>query len=401
MTRVSTYSAFTSGLDELQRRQQSMARAQEQLTSGKRVLRASDDPTGAARAERALAVVARADTNQRALESSRNAMNLTEAALSDASTLMQDARETIVAAGNPTYSAAERQSLANRLKDIRGQLLAIANRGDGAGGYLFSGQGTNMEPFNVGSAGVSYQGNNGEQTVASETAMPVTVDGHATWMAGRTGNGQFLARPGTPASTTAWVDAGRVSNPSALTGASYTLTVSGPNQLTVDRAAVGSTPAASFTIPFTPGTALDLDGMAFTLQGQPALGDRFVVEPSTPTLSVFDALDRAIAGLSNSGYTLAQTAQAVSDGLRDVESTMTMMQGMHSRVGSVLTAADQAENRIMDLRLYGQSERSAAEDLDMTQAISDFQTQQTGFDAALKSYAQVQRMTLFDYINGR
>jgi flagellar hook-associated protein 3 FlgL len=35
----------------------------------------------------------------------------------------------------------------------------------------------------------------------------------------------------------------------------------------------------------------------------------------------------------------------------------------------------------------------------MVDAISKFQNQQTGYDAALKSYAMVQRMSLFQYLN--
>ena len=33
-------------------------------------------------------------------------------------------------------------------------------------------------------------------------------------------------------------------------------------------------------------------------------------------------------------------------------------------------------------------------------AISDFQNQQNGYDAALKSYAMVQHLSLFQYVNG-
>ena len=33
-----------------------------------------------------------------------------------------------------------------------------------------------------------------------------------------------------------------------------------------------------------------------------------------------------------------------------------------------------------------------------SQAISDFQNQQTGYDAALKTYSMVQRMSLFQYL---
>ena len=34
----------------------------------------------------------------------------------------------------------------------------------------------------------------------------------------------------------------------------------------------------------------------------------------------------------------------------------------------------------------------------MTEAISEFQNQQTGYDAALKTYSIVQRMSLFQYL---
>jgi flagellar hook-associated protein 3 FlgL len=35
----------------------------------------------------------------------------------------------------------------------------------------------------------------------------------------------------------------------------------------------------------------------------------------------------------------------------------------------------------------------------MTQAFSDFSNQQTGYDAALKAYSLVQRLSLFNYVN--
>jgi flagellar hook-associated protein 3 FlgL len=46
-----------------------------------------------------------------------------------------------------------------------------------------------------------------------------------------------------------------------------------------------------------------------------------------------------------------------------------------------------------------QNDRSRAEDIDMVKGISDFQTQQIGYDAALKTYAQVQRLSLFNYMS--
>ena len=145
--RISTANAFDAGITNLQNRQSDLSEAQTRLTSGKRVIRASDDPAAAARAERALAGVMRSETSQRSVEASRVAMTQTEGALGDAGELLQQARETIIAAGNASYGDAERKSLADKLRGIRDQLLDVANRSDGAGGHLFSGQGATQPPF--------------------------------------------------------------------------------------------------------------------------------------------------------------------------------------------------------------------------------------------------------------
>ena len=68
--RISTSNSYDAAIDSLIRRQTDMATAQEQLTTGNRVNRASDDPAAAARAERALAAEANTDAAQRAVDAS-------------------------------------------------------------------------------------------------------------------------------------------------------------------------------------------------------------------------------------------------------------------------------------------------------------------------------------------
>ena len=67
--------------------------------------------------------------------------------------------------------------------------------------------------------------------------------------------------------------------------------------------------------------------------------------------------------------------------------------------GEALNRMDSVELRIADNKLAAQSERSNAEDLDMVQALSEFQLKQNGYDAALKSYSAVQKLSLFQYVN--
>jgi flagellar hook-associated protein 3 FlgL len=306
--RIATAYAYESSLDGLQRRQQALTRAQEQLTSGKRVLKPSDDPAAAAQAERALASVNRSEGHQRALDASKDAMQLTESSLGSAAELLQQVREHLISAGNGSYSDNERATLAETMRGLRTDLLIVANRSDGAGRYLFGGQGSDNPPFVDGVGGVAYVAATGHMQAATGDSSPLTVDGQVAW----------LQAPDTT----------------------------------------------------NPGT----------------------------TVSIFDVLDTAITELLTPGRTAAQISQTVNTGMVGVDAGMGSLSTWRSRAGEALNRIDGLSDRLSQIKLDGQRLRSDAEDLDMLQAISDFQSRQTGYDAALKTFATVQKMSLFDYV---
>jgi flagellar hook-associated protein 3 FlgL len=396
--RISTLRATEAGIETLQKRQVQLAESQERLTSGKRVDKASDDPAAAARAERALAGEMRASTSQRAVDASRTAMSLSETAMGDAVELLQQARETMVAAGNATYSDEQRKNLSEKLKAIRDQLMSVANRTDGAGTYLFGGQGASTQPFVDAAGGVQYQGISGERRTEMGTDLPLTVDGDGIFMTARTGNGVFQTSAAAGV-TGAWIDNGQVSNPAALTGSTYTLQFSVAAGVTTYAVLQDGLPTAITAAPYTSGQDIAVDGMTFRISGSPASGDSFTVQPSASSLSVFDAMDRAIGELSTTGRSTAQIAQGTTDALRDIDQSMSLLQGARAVAGEMLVRIDGETGRLADQKLANQEQRSLAEDLDMTEAISKFQNQQTGYDAALKSYSMVQRLSLFQYLN--
>lgn len=400
--RVSTANMFDASIANLQQRQESMSIAQQKLTSGKRVLLASDDPTGAARAERAMAAIGRVDANQRALEASRNGMTLSEAALGDATELLQQARETMLAAGNFSYTDAERQGLANKLKGLRSQLLGIANRPDGSGGYLFSGQGSASPPFVDQAGGVRFNGTPGSVQTGNFDNFPLTVDGRRTWEQARTGNGTFETDPLPNATTGAapkgWIDSGRVTDATKLTGHEYQVQITGDDPSATYNVIDVTLGASVASGAYLAGQTLTFDGIAVSLSGAVVDGDQFAIKPSTSDLKLFDVLDRAISELFTGSRSNVEITQSNSGRLRDLDSLISNMQNVRSQVGEQLNNLDGTEGRMAALKEYNQSERSSAEDLDMIAGISDFQNQQSGYDAALKTYATVQRMSLFDYI---
>lgn len=306
--RIASNYAFESSVSNLQRRQQALSASQEQLTSGKRVLRPSDDPAAAAQAERALATASRAQAQQRALDASRNSMQLAESALGDGGELLQQARELLVSAGNGTYTDSERRIIGEHLRGLRDDLLAVANRSDGAGRYLFGGQGSDGQPLLDQPGGVTYTATGGTTVAAAGEATPLSLDGQA-----------------------AWLQAPDPRNPGA-------------------------------------------------------------------SLSVFDIMDRVANELETPGRTGAQVAQTVSNGLADLDASVDNLSGWRARAGEALNRIDGIGERLSQAKLDAQRDRSEAEDLDMVAAISDFQSRQSGYDAALKTYSIVQRMSLFEYV---
>ena len=397
--RISTANAYDAGIDALTRRQSDLSDLQAQMTSGKRVSKASDDPAAAARAERALASISRTETSQRAVDASKVVMTQTESSLGTAGDLLQSARELMVSAGNATYKDTDRVSIAAQLKSIRDQLFTVANQSDGAGTYLFGGQGATQKPFVDAPGGVQYAATGGQTRTEAGTNLPLTSDGQASWLSARTGNGVFVASAA-PGVANATIDSGIVSDPSALTGADYSLNFTVAGGVTTYAVLKNGLPTAVTAAPYVSGQSIAVDGMTVAVSGAPASGDQFHIAPSTPTLSVFATLDKAITGLQSPGRTGSQIAQANADNLRDVDSVMGNLQTARAAAGAVLNRIDNESSRLDTQKLASTTERSNAEDVDMVHAISDFQNKQSGYDAALKSYAMVQRLSLFQYVNG-
>jgi len=111
-------------------------------------------------------------------------------------------------------------------------------------------------------------------------------------------------------------------------------------------------------------------------------------------------LDRAATALSTAGRTSSQIAQANADSLRDADSVLATLIDSRAAVGAVLNRIDSENERLETQKLASKSERSNAEDVDLVHAFSELQNKQSGYDAALKSYAMVQRLSLFQYVNG-
>jgi len=431
-SRLGTANAYDNTLVNLQNRQATLANLQESLSSGKKITSPSDDPTGAAQAERALNRIARIASDQRALEAQRSAITQAEGTLGDITDALQSIRELVVSAGNGAYSAAERTTIAGQISGLRDRVLSLANTRDGNGMPLFAALGSALTPFaGPQSAAPDYRfdGLPG-QTATNVYAIPATLDGESAFMAQPARDGVFNIKVGNsgggiPAGRTLTTDTitvtdktivGTTANLAAATAGApvypaYTLTVNGVDTTTTPGTttltyAITETPAVSTpalttgTTSFPTGTKADIPvtvipGLSFNFHGTPALNDTVTIAPKG---SVFSVLDSAVTDIGSAANANAAT-QAVAQTLTNLDTCMARISAVRGQAGDLMNRAESITNINSKRNIEQESNRSRAEDIDMVKGISDFNNQQTGYQAALQTYAQIKKLSLFNFIS--
>ena len=281
----------------------------------------------------------------------------------------------------------------------------MANRTDSGGRTLFGGLGGAAVPFvdlyGPGGTGVQFNGQRG-QAAAGNNALPAALDGDAIWMRVPQGNGTFTLS--LPPTNTGGVSTsmGEVTDASALTGASYRIDfadVGGVVQYTVTDVGSGLPVPGHAGVPYEAGKTIAFDGLSFSMNGNAAAGDRIDLAPVTGPTDLFSVVQNAVAALRYGGANeSAHRTQALARALTEVDAAHDRVLLARGRTGEWLNRADSLEGLMEDRSVDLKAEKSRLEDLDLVKGISEFQQQQVALEAAIKSYAQVQRLSLFNSI---
>ncbi|WP_438442284.1 flagellar hook-associated protein FlgL [Kluyvera georgiana] len=175
--RVSTIMMYQQNMRGITDSQSAWLKYGEQMSTGKRVNRASDDPVAASQA----VVLSQAQAQNSQYATARTfatqRVSIEESTLLQVTTAIQSAQEKIVYAGNGTLSDDDRSSLATDLQGIRDQLLNLANSTDGNGRYIFAGYKTDTPPFD-----------DTGKYVGGTLNVEQQVDSSRTMVIGHTGN---------------------------------------------------------------------------------------------------------------------------------------------------------------------------------------------------------------------
>lgn len=155
VARVTTSQRFSVALRNIQASLERTQQVQEQVVTGKQILRPSDDPAGFAKITSLRALLQDSIQFRKNINASTGALNVTDQTLASIGSLVKEARTLAIGQAGAPADATTRAATAAQVARIRDSILELANTQVG-GRFIFAGTATKTKPF--GTDG-SYLGN--------------------------------------------------------------------------------------------------------------------------------------------------------------------------------------------------------------------------------------------------
>lgn len=397
--RIGTYQMQQRAVNAMLEQQASLAKTQQQVSTGRRLVSPADDPAAAAQAldlERLRATLGQYRKNA---DMARNRLGLEENALASAEDVLQRLRELAVQGNGGTLTSADRTQIAREVRELLHQLVTHANTRDANGEFLFAGYNARTQPFTESASGtVSYAGDAGSRYLQISATRQVAVgdSGHDVFRAIRNGNGTFVVDAGSGNTGTGVIDQGSVTDPSSWVADTYTLTFLTATTYEVRDSANNLETSGTYSS----GGAIGFNGIRVSVSGTPAAGDSFTVAPSANQDLFTTALNLATA-LESTTTTDAGLAQFQNDMARflaDIDQAQNHLLDYRARIGSRLSAIDSQQDVNESTGLTLDQSISQLKDLDYAEAISRLNLQLTGLEAAQAAFVRIQGLSLFSFL---
>jgi flagellar hook-associated protein 3 FlgL len=147
--RLSTLQFNQSGVSTILNAQAEVARLQEQIGTGRRIMTPSDDPSGSVQLVKLNTELSKIESHQKNIAAVTSALSFEEVALDSANDLLLRARELTIQGQNGTLSQSDRDAIANEIDGLREQLLSIGNMQNADGEYIFAGTASDAPAYDA------------------------------------------------------------------------------------------------------------------------------------------------------------------------------------------------------------------------------------------------------------
>ncbi len=400
--RVSTASFTQRGLTSMLEQQKRLADIQEQISSGKRLLTPSDDPSGAAhilRLEQSLSVT---NQFQRNADNALNRLTLAESTLDSVQNSLIRIRELAIQGGNPTVGNTDRLAIAQEVRERLNELMSLANTKDANGEYLFSGYQVTTKPFTQAANGTfTYSGDQGQRAlqISSGRQIKDSDSGNSTFVNIKNGNGTFQTSANGANTGSGVFDVGQVVDPTSYVSDTYTITIAGtPGNLTYGVSGATSGVVIAAGTAFTDGGTIQFNGIQTGITGEPKAGDVFTISPST-TQDMFTSVQKMIAALETTTVNSAGQSNILNKlnpALTEIDLAFDNVTRIRTSIGARLKTIDDQIDVNESFKIEMASTLSKVRDLDFAEAAVQLQSRLIGLQAAQAAYTRIQSLSLFN-----
>ena len=396
MTRIATSTFQNDSVSQMDALEVALAATQQQLSTGLKVQNAADNPTGMTTVNQLNTEISASTQYVTNSNTAQTNLQLEEQAMSDASNVMQNVNTLAVEANNAALTAAQRGNIATELQQDLNQLVSIGNRTDSSGAYLFGGIANASAPFSQSNNNVTYNGSTqvNQVEISQNQSISTGDSGYTAFMNVPTGNGTFVTTAASTNTGSASISTGEVTAPNQYVNDNYSISFTDPTDYTVTDTTTGATVTSGT---YSDGSAISFNGAQVTISGTPAAGDTFSVAPAGTT-SAFSAISNLITTLQSTSLNNGQLATQIGSSIQQVQNTITSFSNVSASAGSRLNAITAAQSAASTNQTNMKTNVSSITDVDYAAATTALSSEELALQAAQESYASLEKMSLFQYL---
>jgi flagellar hook-associated protein 3 FlgL len=394
--RIATISFQQNATSQMQELQAELAKTQNDLATSTRLHSAADDPAAMTQVNTLNVQMSASQQYVTNGNYATSTLQLEEQAMSDATNVLQSARDLAVQANDASLSDSQRSDIAAQLSQQLQNLVAIGNRVDGSGNQLFAGNASGTVPFSQSGNTVAYSGSNqvSQIQIASNQRISAGDTGATVFMNIPAGNGTFTTAGAAANTGTGSIGVGTVVTPSSWVPDTYTIAFTSPTDYTVTNSAgtVVTTGNA-----FKDGDTIAFNGVQIPITGTPAAGDSFTVAKAG-TASAFSTLSNLITTLTDPTLSSAQISSKIGGTLQQIDNAIDNMSNVSTSVGARINSITSSQDGAQVLQTNLTTAVSQLSDTDYAAAITKLNMQEVSLQAAQESYASIAKLSLFNYL---
>ena len=415
---------------QFSKQMEKIQKIQAQISSGKNIIFASDDPVGAVQLSGLQDVKSQINQYLDNCDLALNRLQLMDSTLSSSTNVFIRCNELAIQASSDILSSGDREAIALEFDELKKELVSLSNTQDSGGSYIYSGFKTKTQPFIMDSAGaVEYKGDRGIISLAlSESRMvESTIDGASVFQdivtsAGvstdmfaaldnvsrsiRTANSgvESAKAPGIAKMTLTNEDPGtynftvtsgdKTADISiALTGSDLSGIATAINAADLDiTAAVSTVSSSNDTLTLTNTYSKDITISNLSIPNI----DKSQAEPTS--FLNFQPIDAAGNSLGNTQI-VYDYDQTIASRLDELVTIQNHIANQRAKVGARVNSAERQRDVMSQRDIQIGKDVSKLADADLSKLVTELQSNITNQEASQKAFVRIAQLNLFDLIS--